>query len=300
MAHSTTKLNDNALIEREYHEYKFGRPGMKRPAALLLDSSLISQTPSQKYNVKLIKCGDYYQIYKYSNHHERKLERMKDSDLKSDCLIIKQFNKKSRDSPTKIEEKKIIRSKIELERLVKSNINEFKTFITLTFKDNVEDIDYANKKFNSWRTRIKRKKNDFKYVCVPEFQKRGAVHYHLLTNIDINEIELIIPQLGHNSMYDVYGWIHGFSSVFSISDINVVGYLSKYMTKDIDNRLFGKRRYLYSQNLTSPTTSYLNLDRVEDFIKYIDLFDDDMTENYSNIYHDVFNNVINFKEFVKG
>ncbi len=299
MAHSSTKIKDSSLIEREYHEYKFGRYGVKRPAALLLDSSLISQTPTIKYNLKLIKCGDYYHIYKYSSHHEKKLEKMKDSNLTTDVLINKTVNMKGREVVTKIEEKNIIRSKISLQRLVKCNEAEFKTFITLTFKDNVVDISEANKKFNSWRTRMKRIKKDFKYICVPEFQKRGSVHYHLLTNIDINEINLIIPQNGKTTMYDVYGWIHGFSSVFPLRDINIVGYISKYMTKDIDNRLFGKRRYLYSQNLTSPTTSFLNLDRVDDFIKYIDLFDNSMTENYTNEYHDVFNNLIKFSEFKK-
>ena len=41
-----------------------------------------------------------------------------------------------------------------------------------------------------------------------------------------------------------------------MKDINIIGYLSKYMTKDIDNRLFGKRRYLYSQNLVKPKTYF--------------------------------------------
>ena len=38
----------------------------------------------------------------------------------------------------------------------------------------------------------------------------------------------------------------------------VVGYISKYMTKDIDNRLFGYRRFFYSQNCLVPKVSYID------------------------------------------
>ena len=44
-------------------------------------------------------------------------------------------------------------------------------------------------------------------------------------------------------------WNYGFASVFDLKGFNVVGYISKYMTKDIDDRLYDHRRYLYSNNL---------------------------------------------------
>ena len=51
----------------------------------------------------------------------------------------------------------------------------------------------------------------------------------------------------------------------------VVGYIAKYMTKDIDNRLFNRHRYFYSRNLIVPTTMYLALDneKEQDFYKKI-------------------------------
>jgi hypothetical protein len=50
--------------------------------------------------------------------------------------------------------------------------------LTLTFQDNVVDLDQANIAFERF-CRLMRKKGDFKYVAVPERQKRGAIHYHL-------------------------------------------------------------------------------------------------------------------------
>lgn len=40
------------------------------------------------------------------------------------------------------------------------------------------------------------------------------------------------------------------------------------MTKDIDNRLFGFRRFLYSQNLILPKSSYIDINDERDFEFY--------------------------------
>lgn len=153
-------------------------------------------------------------------------------------MLVNTENYQNNPSRGVIEQKNIDRSKFQLQRLIKANEKEFKTFITLTFSDNVKDIKKANEKFNSWRTKIKSIYNDFRYVCVPEFQKRGAVHYHLLTNLEINKeyfyirrnkqtkVKLILPQLNKKCQYDVKYWSNGFTSVFSMKNINVVGFLS--------------------------------------------------------------------------
>lgn len=218
-----------------------------------------------------------------------------------------------------IELKNILRSKFAMERLVKANMNEFKTFITLTFADNIVNIDEANKKFDIFRTHIKALKRDFKYVCVPEFQKLrerktgyAVVHYHLLTNLDIiKDSNIIIPQKEftekqllemsgrqRSKCYDVRYWNYGFARVDSIKDMNVVGYISKYMTKDIDNRLWGKRRYLYSQNLKKPSISYLDFNNLEDLKHYVNHFQS-FELNFEKVYADKFGQAIEYKEYRK-
>lgn len=135
------------------------------------------------------------------------------------------------------------------------NYSIWHTFITLTFKKNLTDINLANKKFNSWVLSVRRIYSNFAYLCVPEFQKRGAVHYHLITNLSTGD-EICTLQDKKKSMYDVKYWKHGFSSVFDLSltddKFNVALYVTKYLYKDIDNRLYGHIKCLHSNNLKKP------------------------------------------------
>ena len=169
-----------------------------------------------------------------------------------------------------IEQRNVIRSKLECQRLAKSNMIEWKTFITLTFAENVTNIKLANKEFRYFVDKIRRVKKNFKYLCVPEFQKRGAVHYHLLTNININDDKLIYIQEGNSKFKHIKFWNKGFSSIELLNGDpkKVVGYISKYMTKDIDNRLFSKHRYFYSQNLIKPKSHFIDLDNEKEFNFY--------------------------------
>lgn len=286
----------------------------KTSLSLLLDSSLITETQNKKYTIKVIQCGDYYQVYRYNNvriHKDKtqeKIKNLKNKDFIYTDMLITPKNYQNKPSRGVVEQKNIDRSKFQLQRLIKSNESEFKTFITLTFADNVTDIDIANKKFHSWRVKIKSIYKDFRYVCVPEFQKRGAVHYHLLTNLEIDKdyhyirrgkntkSKLIVPQEGTKSQYDVKYWPNGFTSVFSMDNINVIGYLSKYMTKDIDNRLFGHRRYFYSNNLIRPNEMYINLSNDSEFNIIADIMSN-CNIAYEKTYLDMFGDVVDFVEY---
>lgn len=149
--------------------------------------------------------------------------------------------------------------------LAYENQKVWKSFLTLTFADNVKDIDFANKCFNSWLTSVRLLYPDFAYLCVPEFQKRGAVHYHLLSNLEVGGDFLPIQNAKKN-MYDVKYWKYGFTSAFDLKladdRFNVSLYVCKYLYKDIDSRLFGRKKIMHSRNLNLPkvaTTSRSNV-----------------------------------------
>lgn len=318
------------LNVRDYEETR-GVEQRDTPGGSILDSSLITQTKLKKYNLKVVECGDYKSIYFYPNEKYKKekdnekiikQEKLKEKNNKKQ-LIKKMFlfddldltkNKESRAnfSLNEIEEKNLNRTKIELQRLIKSNINEFKTFITLTFDTNknsdinINDIKDANKKFNIFKTYMKKLKNDFKYIYVPEFQKRGAVHYHLLTNIDYNSSLLLNEITTFNKKTKSYktgkpivGWKYGYSMAIPLSGINVVGYMTKYMTKDIDNRLFGCRKYSCSYNLKKPKEVYIDLKDNKDVLFYLKFLND--TEIcYKNKYYDKFGNEVFYLEYLKN
>lgn len=262
------------MLKSLINEITESEPGVKRPGALLLDSKLITPTISDGYNIKLVDCGDYVQVYCY----EKKKKKRKNDD--DDLNLIKNFDVGESEKERKeknavnvenvIEVRNIIRSKLQCQRLAKANAKDWETFITLTFAENEQNIESANRKFRYFVDKVRRVKKDFKYLCIPEFQKRGAIHYHLLTNVSTSDDKLIYSQSDNPKYKHIKYWNLGFDSIEVIKgDIKkIVGYISKYMTKEIDNRLFGHRRYLYSNNLDKPLENYIDTDIVRDFNFY--------------------------------
>lgn len=267
----------------------------------LLDSSLIITTNKPElYNVKLINCGDYTQVYFLGESkikHKKNKEQKNIKSFNTDCLKKITNTKES----TKIEFKNILRSKLQCQRIAKTNASEWATFITLTFEQNISNINEANKRFRYFVDKVQRVYKSFKYICIPEFQKRGAVHYHLLTNIDINNKQLIYEQEDNKKFKHIKYWNDGFTKVDNLKkDIKkIVGYISKYMTKDADNRLYNHRRYFYSRNLIQPTVSFLDLGNPKHFEFYNRMIED-KTLIYKNSYLTSYgNNLIGFQEFLQ-
>jgi len=126
-------------------------------------------------------------------------------------------------------------------------------FLTLTFGDNIADIDEANYEYTKFIRRLnwdvyKTKQSILKYVVVPEFQKRGAIHYHaVLFNL---------PFIGKEKIETIWG--NGFIKIKAIDSIHDVGfYITKYMVKDIaDPRLKKHKCYFTSKGLKKPIIVY--------------------------------------------
>lgn len=288
----------------------------------ILDSKHISPTifnsTNKKYDIKLVESDNYVQLYMYET---KKLKKKKDNDIdlmlkknKIDKMVDVKNEKvtNSNNLTNVIELRSIIRSKLECQRIAKANDTQWETFITLTFKENITDIDNANKRFRYFVDKVRRVKKDFKYICIPEFQKRGAIHYHLLTNIPVNS--KLLPKREPLKLwnketksykeieyYDIKYWNEGFSSAEIIKgdQKKIVGYISKYMTKDIDNRLFNKHRYFYSKNLNKPKENFIDTDNEEEYNYYIKKIQDkDLI--YQNQYVNPYDNTnVTFLEFYR-
>ena len=161
----------------------------------------------------------------------------------------------------------LMRARRDLRRIVNANINQygvFSKFVTLTFAENVKDIDIANKEFRQFIKRLNyrvfgRKCSELKYSAVIEFQGRGAVHYHVIFyNLDYTESSIL---------QEVWG--NGFIKINKIDDIDNVGaYICKYLTKiNSDSRLKGRKCYFNSRGLKKPVQVYLDDDELEDIKK---------------------------------
>lgn len=285
--------------------------GKNEVLSYILDSRHITRVRFNAYDFKIVRCGDYIQFYYYADRKVKdNIKNLDTEDLKKDNSIIEDFvydieqeeNQEENSipgiEPNKISDRSIIRTKLNCQRLAKSNASEWKSFITLTYSENMQDIKKAKKDLEYFIKNIKKIKSDFKYIAIPEFQKRGAIHFHLLSNLDLQDNNIIIKQKSNKKYYDVKYWNKGFTSFELLKgDIKkIIGYISKYMTKECDNRLFSIRRFTSSQNLVKPQEEYINvLNQTE-----LDYFKNLLESKeciYENNYKDYFDNEVTFMEF---
>lgn len=182
-----------------------------------------------------------------------------------------------------------LRAKQKIKRLVQTNFNNRSKFITLTFNDsNTFDINQpktTNLYFKKFIERLRYKFGDFKYLYVLEFQKRGAVHYHMVAEL---------PYIQNELLREIWG--HGFVRINKITKSSSIGaYISKYLSKDLYMvEMPGIKKYGYSKNLTSPQVIYGQ----RAFDLYQILLDHKGNKiQYTGIYESMYNGSIRYKEF---
>jgi len=143
-------------------------------------------------------------------------------------------------------QKNYSKTKKQIERLIYCNLKLTK-FLTLTFAGEMSQIEIANVHFHNFVARLRRLYPEFQYIAVPEFQKRGAVHYHLLCYLPYVPGEIIAKV-----------WTHGFIKIKRTDRVkNLAKYMTKYLTKDLfDGRLYSKKKFFCSRELDRPQVLY--------------------------------------------
>jgi len=204
---------------------------------------------------KLVRSGDIIEIYEYTEGYLKGYEL-----TLSEKLSIGRTKEKS-ENYEEHRKQALQRAKKNLRRLINANVNQYgkeftAKFLTLTFAENVQDILQAHYEFEKFIKRLNyycfnTKKAKLKYTCVVEFQKRGAIHYHVII--------YNIPYIKANIISDIWG--NGFIKINKIDDIaNVGAYVAEYLGNaekgqgyDIkDDRLKGKKCYFSSRGLFQP------------------------------------------------
>ncbi|SDD64530.1 hypothetical protein SAMN02799630_04554 [Paenibacillus sp. UNCCL117] len=74
-------------------------------------------------------------------------------------------------------------------------------FITLTYEKPDVTLDEVAKDYENWVKRMRERYGDFKYFAVRSFQQRGALHFHLLT--DLSTIHR--AELADGAFRDIWG-----------------------------------------------------------------------------------------------
>lgn len=179
--------------------------------------------------------GGYKEIIIYDNVSNAKNNRKggRKKGVKSDDVDIENIKRR------------VHRVKRDIKRL--ALINRLYRMMTLTFRENIKNVDEADELFKKYVYALKlRGFKDLKYIMVREFQERGAVHYHCL----------ISDYVPHSLAYKVWLQVVGSGSVnFRRAGIKGIFYLIKYIEKNVEENIFTsesgytKKAYTVSKNL---------------------------------------------------
>ena len=146
------------------------------------------------------------------------------------------------------------RASMAFRRIVSSNLgggSASPVLVTLTYADNFTDLAGAYKHFSNFINTLRRKfGREFKYISVPEFQKRGAVHFHALF-WGIPE-EIFLHERENRLLRRIWGHGHVFDKRTDGASA-LAFYLAKYFTKAyLDPRLKNQKSYTASRNVKRP------------------------------------------------
>ncbi|MDO3651342.1 rolling circle replication-associated protein, partial [Nocardia mangyaensis] len=148
--------------------------------------------------------------------------------------------------------KSIARAKVNVRRKAMSMNAD--RMLTLTFRENVTDIDTAWDCFKYFCKLMRfRYRDKFQYIAVPEYQKRGAVHVHVAINCYYHANT--VRRFWHRAAGQFQGNIDITSprkiAKNSWNPKRIANYLSKYLTKN-DSVEFNRRRYSSGGKITLP------------------------------------------------
>lgn len=248
---------------------------------------------------KVIVSGDIMEIYEYEREPRNNLnfepshDDFEAFDLSARRITEEDF-KECRKDERRLQTTRDARNLTR--RLALMNFSATDKFITLTYAENMQDLERADNDFKNFigRFKYRYKIKGMKYIAVREKQKRGALHFHMLCSWDVElEGESHIRELERFVGEKVWG--HGFVDIKEIGHVDNVGaYLIKYMTKNLSLELYkNKKLYLCSQGLKRPFE--YKKDEAEAIIKYYEL--DNKKEVFTNSYESEYLGKIIYKEF---
>lgn len=145
------------------------------------------------------------------------------------------------------------RASMVFRQLVLANLTgtEYPLLLTATYRDNQTDLRLGYRDFGAFIQAMRHRfGKEWRYIAVPEFQKRGAVHFHAL----IWGLPQHILEEERSTRLVAGLWKHGFIYL-KITDGNekLSSYLTKYMAKSfVDKRLMNQKAYVCSRNLKRP------------------------------------------------
>lgn len=202
---------------------------------------------------KLVRSGNLIEIYDYSKDLPERREGKREVGPKRSVSASRRIDNAKRLKKSFI-------------RLVRANLdgNGRPVFLTLTMAE-VARIDDAYGIFTEFGQRFRRRYGShIRYIAVPEFQERGAVHFHVLvwglseeviyaeTPKSVSIEGLVSVERGSRQLQHLWGYGY-VDCLLTDGSPKLAFYVAKYMHKALlDERLRGQKSYSCSRNCLRP------------------------------------------------
>jgi len=139
------------------------------------------------YNTKIIETPTTKEVYFYETpiySHSNSDSKTSNTQAHKRKVFDEMSAHKQYDS-LKRKQKHYEQTRWEIARIVDCNFDNKTKFLTLTFRENIQDITITNKEFKYFIQRLnyylyQTKVQTLKYIATWEKQKRGAIHYHVI------------------------------------------------------------------------------------------------------------------------
>jgi len=205
---------------------------------------------------KLIRYGEFVETYEYEKpvlYHGRKGKRVQESLGMPSVPLCGEDLERQREQKNARRKTNIRNSVLAFKRLVLANLGPTSKplFVSLTYAGITSDLREAREDFKSFSKNLHYRFGDqVRYICVPEWQKRGSIHFHAL----VWGLPLGLVKTERNTRLVASLWGKGFVDLKETDGhAKIASYLSKYMSKVfIDERLSGKKCYTTSRNIKRP------------------------------------------------
>lgn len=152
------------------------------------------------------------------------------------------------------------RARKRINEILIDNITPFSAFMTLTFADNISNVKYCQYKFMAFISNIKKLYGiSLSYLAVKEYQKRGAIHFHLIV---FNYTHNFLNWIFEKEKIIQPHWKHGFAHIKMIDNFDdlskITNYMGKYMSKQ--KMESGKKLYFTSRDIKTQKDDYVLTD----------------------------------------
>lgn len=228
------------------------------------------------YNIKIIETEDKIEVWKYGIPIRT---GYKLDELENEATPRRKLDDMSTDEVVAAYKRKVKyyrEKRHEIRRLVEMNYKaDYTKFVTLTFAEQIEDVEEANYIFNKFVKRLKYNlKKPVAYLATWERTKKNRIHYHI-----------IIFNLKFMKWSDLERvWGHGYIKINDVSHVeseNVGRYIAKYFSKNLKARDMYKKAFFTSRNLKKPKKITLQSD--EELQSIIDLTNSSYHTRYKQV-----------------